>query len=266
MSFFRSAALALFALGAALTSAPAQRIDVTVNPSTLPAPATGRVFVFFATTNDREPRLQAGSYGGSVPFFGKDVDQWRPGTAVTIDAKTLGFPFESLSQMPAGDYYAQAMLVPYTKFSRADGHVIWVHNDQWEGQRFNSSPGNIVSTVERVHWDPRSHSPLTLALTHVLPPATVPADTRWVKHIKIKSELLSKFWVIPCTSAPLSCCRRDSIRNRRGIIPRSTSRAILVSARHSDSPSRAAARRRRNARLVSAIRRASRAGNSHAPG
>jgi hypothetical protein len=56
--------------------------------------------------------------------------------------------------VPAGDYYVQAMLEPYTKFSRADGHVIWVHNDQWEGQRFNISPGNLVSEVERVHWDP----------------------------------------------------------------------------------------------------------------
>ena len=67
----------------------------------------------------------------------------------------LGFPYESLAQMPAGDYYAQAMLVPYTKFSRADGHVIWVHNDQWEGQHFNTSPGNLVSDVQRVHWDPK---------------------------------------------------------------------------------------------------------------
>lgn len=197
MSFIRPAVLGLFALGAALTSVPAQRVDVSINASMLPAPATGRVFVFFTKANDREPRLQAGSYGGSVPFFGKDVDQWRAGIPVTIDAKTLGFPFESLSQVPAGDYYAQAMLVPYTKFSRADGHVIWVHNDQWEGQRFNNSPGNIVSDVQRVHWDPRSSTPVTLALTRVLPTVTVPADTRWVKHVKIKSELLSKFWGHP---------------------------------------------------------------------
>ena len=48
--------------------------------------------------------------------------------------------------------------MPYTKFSRADGHVIWVHNDQWEGQQFNTSPGNLVSDVQRVHWDPQART------------------------------------------------------------------------------------------------------------
>jgi hypothetical protein len=175
----------------------AQRVDVTLDPSAAHGAMTGRVFVFFAKDNKREPRLKAGSYGGSVPFFGLDVDQWRPGTAAAIDAKTLGFPYESLAQLPPGDYFVQAMLEPYTRFARADGHVIWVHNDQWEGQRFNNSPGNLTSEVIRVHWDPRARTPVAIKLTHTLPAVQVPPDTRWVKHIKIKSELLSKFWGRP---------------------------------------------------------------------
>jgi len=91
----------------------------------------------------------------------------------------------------------QAMLETYTQFTRSDGHVIWAHNDQWEGQRFNMSPGNLLSEIQRVHWDPQSGAPLALKLTKVIPPVTVPADTRWVKHIKIKSELLSRFWGQP---------------------------------------------------------------------
>jgi hypothetical protein len=177
--------------------ADAQRVEVTLAPTVAKSAVTGRLFVFFSKTANREPRLQAGSYGGSVPFFGADVDQWRPGTTTAIDAKALGFPYESLAEVPAGDYYVQAMLEPYTRFPRADGHVIWVHNDQWEGQHFNSSPGNYVSEVGPVHWDPKSHAPVKVSLTKTLPPLTVPADTRWVKHIKIKSELLSKFWGQP---------------------------------------------------------------------
>ena len=197
----RSAVNSLKSLLLALVFWPAlalsQRVQVTVDPALAKAPLTGRVFVFFAQDSRREPRLEAGSYGGSVPFYGADVSQWRPGTPTVIDATTLGFPYKSLAQMPAGDYYMQAMLEPYTRFARADGHVIWVHNDQWEGQRFNNSPGNLVSAVERVHWDPTSRSPLAIALTKALPPVTVPPDTRWVKRIKIKSELLSKFWGQP---------------------------------------------------------------------
>lgn len=182
-----------FAPGAAF----AQRVEITLSPSVATTAYTGRVFVFFAADNRREPRLEAGSYGGSVPFYGADVDQWKAGSPAVIGAKTLGFPYATLTELPPGDYYAQAMLEPYTRFARADGHVIWVHNDQWEGQKFNNAPGEIVSEVRRIHWDPRAASPLTFTLTRVLPPATVPPDTRYVKHIKIKSELLSKFWGQP---------------------------------------------------------------------
>jgi putative esterase len=196
--FVAATVLAAFALTALdSTSAQAQRVDVKLDAAFAKSAYTGRVFVFFAKTDTREPRLQAGSYGGSVPFYGVDVDQWRAGAAASIEAKTLGFPYETLAELPAGDYFVQAMLVPYTRFARADGHVIWVHNDQWEGQQFNRSPGNLVSAPMRLHWDPRAKATLGLTLTKTLPPVVVPPDTRYVKRIKIKSELLSKFWGQP---------------------------------------------------------------------
>src|ERR1035437_6368296 len=188
--------LAALLLGAA-SFAPAQRIEIKLDPALANAPTTGRVFVFFSKTDAREPRLAGGSYGGSVPFFGVDVESLKPGAAATIDAKTLGYPYESLAQLPAGEYSVQALMNVYTQFRRADGHVIWVHNDQWEGQQFNRSPGNLVSEVIRVKYDPKSRTPITLALTKKLPDVVVPADTRWVKHVKIRSELLSKFWGAP---------------------------------------------------------------------
>ena len=117
MSFLSHATRSALALTVALASANAQRVEITADAAVAKAPVTGRVFVFFSSTPDREPRLQGGSYGGSVPFFGLDVEQWRTNTPAVVDAKVLGFPFESLAQVPAGDYYAQAMFVPYTKFS-----------------------------------------------------------------------------------------------------------------------------------------------------
>ena len=112
MSFLPRAACSAVALTLALASARAQRVEITADAAVAKAPVTGRVFVFFSSTDDREPRLQGGSYGGSVPFFGLDVDALaHPARRAVIDAKVLGFPFESLAQMPAGDYYAQAMLM-----------------------------------------------------------------------------------------------------------------------------------------------------------
>jgi hypothetical protein len=185
------------ACGGGRGSAAGAHVAVTVDSALARGPVTGRLFVFFSTDTTREPRLEAGSYTGSVPFFGADVEQWRADTAAVVDTRTLGFPYTSLAALPAGDYHMQAMLEPYTRFARADGHVIWVHNDQWEGQRFNMAPGNLVSDVQTVHWDPQAKAAITIKLTKSLPAVSVPPDTRWVKRIKIKSELLTKFWGQP---------------------------------------------------------------------
>ncbi len=196
-TFLRRAVAIAALIPLAAATAGAQRVQIKLAPSVASAPVTGRVFIFFSKNEMREPRLQGGSYGGSVPFFGLDVSALKPGAAATIDAKVLGYPYETLSKVPAGDYYAQALLNVYTEFKRADGHTIWVHNDQWEGQHFNSSPGNLISDVVKVHLDPKSSTPITLTLARALPPVVVPPDTRWVKRVKIESKLLTKFWGRP---------------------------------------------------------------------
>lgn len=158
---------------------------------------TGRVYVMISSDNSREPRLQAGNWRNSVPFFGKDVENLQPGEAAVIDETVLGYPLKSLKELPAGDYYVQALFNIYTEFRRADGHVIWAHMDQWEGQQFNRSPGNLSSDVRRIHLDPARGGTAELILDNVIPPVDVPEDTEWVKHIKFQSPLLSEFWGQP---------------------------------------------------------------------
>ena len=160
----------LIACLAAATPAAAQQAIVNLAPSASTVPMTGRLFVIFARAGDREPRFLAGSYGGSVPFYGVDVSAWKPGTTATVGANVLGFPFDDLGHMPAGDYYVQALLNVYTQYHRADGHIIWVHADQWEGQHWATSPGNLVSDVVKVHFDPSARTTVSLALTKKLPP------------------------------------------------------------------------------------------------
>ena len=102
-----------------------------------------------------------------------------------------------MANVPAGDYYVQALLNVYTEFHRADGHVIWAHMDQWEGQSFNRSPGNLKSEIRRIHLDPAAGYNIQLELGKVIDPIAVPSDTAWVKRIKIQSPLLTKFWGHP---------------------------------------------------------------------
>ncbi len=186
----------LVAPSAAAQRTPGARFDIVVSPALRQEPVTGRVFVFLTRDSAREPRLQAGGVV-SVPFFGTDVDALAAGRPAVVDRAALGYPLRSLDALPPGDYYVQALLSVYTRFSRADGHTIWAHMDEWEGQEFNPAPGSLVSEVRRIHIDPRRATRVRLELTRALPPVEVPPDDQYVKRIRIKSEILSKWWGHP---------------------------------------------------------------------
>ena len=171
------------------------RFEVSIPSAVASEPVTGRVFVMVARTNDLEPRLQVGRTG--IPFFGHDVEQLMPGTAAVIDATDLGAPIESLTDLPAGTYHVQAMVNLYSEFRRADGHVVWMHDDQWEGQDWRRSPGNLYSDVRQMDLDPEMGGTVQLVAKHVIPAIVVPPDTDWVRRFKFESPLLTAFWGRP---------------------------------------------------------------------
>jgi hypothetical protein len=189
--------LSLLAVYSGHTAPATVRFEISYPSSLDNGPITGRVFVMISKTGRIEPRLQAGSYGGSVPFFGRDVNALKPGDQAVIDTSDLGFPVENLSQLPAGEYYVQALLNVYTQVRRKDGHTVWVHLDQWEGQRWNRSPGNLVSEAQRIRLDPAAGFNVKLSLTKKLPPIEIPPETEWVKRVKFQSKMLSEFWGHP---------------------------------------------------------------------
>src|ERR1700691_785412 len=143
--------LALAALCISAAFAADTRFAISYPASARSAPRTGRAFIMVTRTADREPRLDIGRVG--VPFFGRDFEKLAPGQSVVIDASDLGTPAESLAQIPAGEYYVQAFINIYSEFKRADGHTVWMHDDQWEGQRWNRSPGNLYSTPKKIALD-----------------------------------------------------------------------------------------------------------------
>ncbi len=178
-----------------ITSAQTFQLSTTKTARSAQAESiTGRAYLFIARTDTEEPRLQAGAMRNSEPFFGVDVEALAPGKSVTIDSTTLGFPLASLKQLPKGDYFVQAVLLPYTKFHRADGHTLWAHMDAGEGQQFNNAPGSLVSAVKKVHVDPKAKTVISLSLEKELPPVARIADTPWVKRFSFQSKLASAFW------------------------------------------------------------------------
>jgi len=175
----------------------AQRFEISFPTAVHAGSITGRAYVMITKTDTPEPRLVAGSWGDSGPLFGVDVNKLAADETAVIDESTFGAPVHSLRDIPAGDYFVQAILNIYTEFHRADGHRVWLHMDQWEGQHFNRSPGNLYSEVQKVHLDPAAGYKIKLSLTRAIPPIEVPPDTPWVKHIKIQSEMLTRFWGHP---------------------------------------------------------------------
>jgi hypothetical protein len=190
-------------------------------------PITGRVFVILsrsiehcgpadavaATAEPCEPRLQVSRIG--VPFFGRDINVLKAGDSATIDNSDLGSPLAHLAEIPARDYYVQAMINVFSEFHRADGHTVWMHDDQWEGQRWQRSPGNLYSNPVKMHVDPAGGI-IRLVTDQVIPPVKVPADTEYVKHIKFKSELLSRFWGRPIYLGAVVLLPRDYERTTIG--------------------------------------------------
>ena len=193
-----SSSLSLIAAGSTVAQPgkPA-RFEILFPASLRSAPLDGRVLLILAKKGDKEPRLQIGEGLDTQQIFGVDVDALAPGQAAVIDESSQGYPRDSLRDVPDGEYYVQAVLSVYETFHRADGHVVKFHMDQGEGQHWNSSPGNLISEPKKVRIGGASDKPIKIELTKIIPPIAPPKDTKYVKHFRMESKLLSKFWGRP---------------------------------------------------------------------
>lgn len=187
----------------ALASASSRSVTVTLSSAVASAPETGRVFVLVTDRTDVEPRLVtrlAGVYYFNdpsqdyAPFFGQDVDALEPGASITLAGQEAGYPFARLAELPPGEYSIQAVLHRYEQVTPAHGKTLWLPMDDWEGSQFHLSPGNFVSDVQRIKVKEGQGFNLTLTLRSRIPEARQPADTRYLKFRKFRSELASRFW------------------------------------------------------------------------
>lgn len=154
----------------------------------------GRLIVLLSDDNKSEPRNQIGDGPETQQAFGLDVENWKTETPQTFTSDVFGYPMKSLADLPAGEYYVQALLHKYETFNRSDGKTVKLPMDRGEGQQWNQAPGNLYSKPMKIKFDPKSSKPIELVLDQEIVPVDPPKDTKYIKHIKIKSERLSKFW------------------------------------------------------------------------
>lgn len=159
-------------------------------------PVDGRLLVMVSSLSG-EPRFQISDGPAGQLVFGIDVEGLRPGEDAVIDGGVLGFPLDSIAQIPAGTYTVQALLHKYETFHRSDGRTVKMPMDRGEGQQWNRAPGNLYSTPKPIAIDPRRDEVVRISLENVIPPIPAPKDTKYIRHETIQSAKLTKFWGRP---------------------------------------------------------------------
>ena len=101
--------------------------------------------------------------------------------------------------MPPGTYSVQALLHRYETFHRADGHTVKLPMDRGEGQQWNRAPGNLYSTPREITHRSRARGAAIAIVARPDDPAdpAIRQTTKYVKHERIQSERLTKFWGRP---------------------------------------------------------------------
>jgi len=156
----------------------------------------GRVLLFLSNNNLDEPRFQTNDKSSTAFVFGVDLISKNYSKTI-IDSKSFGYPVKSLDQIPPGEYFVQALLHKYETFNLKTGHTVHLPMDRGEGQRWHSAPGNYYSRVKKIVLDPKKRKSIKITLDQLIPNIIPPTDTKYVKHIKMKSKLLSEFWGRP---------------------------------------------------------------------
>jgi pimeloyl-ACP methyl ester carboxylesterase len=158
----------------------------------------GRLLVMLSTNADKEPRFDVTDALNTQLVFGVDAENWNGAQAKVVNnANGFGYPKRYMKEVPAGEYYVQVLLHKYETFHRKDGHTVKMPMDRGEGQQWNRAPGNLYSKPIKIKFDPKGTSIVKLSLDQVIPPIEEPKDTKYIKHIKIQSKMLTEFWGRP---------------------------------------------------------------------
>ncbi len=173
--------------------ADVRTFSVSISSDVTTGPRDGRLLLILAKSTDEEPRFQVQPGVDAVQIFGMNVEALRAGEEAILDETVFGYPHDSLSHLPAGEYYVQAVLHTYETFNLGNGKTVSLPMDQGEGQQWAISPGNLYSEP-RILQVGGSSTPLRIVLDKVIEPIEPPQDTEFVRHVRIRSEMLSKFW------------------------------------------------------------------------
>jgi hypothetical protein len=176
---------------------PAFQFKVRLSPEIAAKPVDGRLLLLLSTDPSDEPRNQITDSPKSQQVFGINVDGLAPGEEATVGRDSIGYPLANIDDIPSGKYRVQVVLHRYETLHRADGHIVKLPMDRGEGQQWNKAPGNLFSAPKEIEIKPRSDGTISVTLDQRIPPIPEPPTTKYIKHERIQSERLTKFWGRP---------------------------------------------------------------------
>lgn len=165
---------------------------------------TGRVRLHISTQHSESPQELV---------FGKDVSNWKVGEPAIFsagDEAVFGFPVKDLADLwqrvHLGDtVFVQAELVVYDLYHRAGFSPTWLPTScvskAGNDGAYDKPDGTLLSKVTTVQL---STEPVEISLDQKVPDSTPKSpgcaglgdavDSDWIKTVRIRSSLLSKFW------------------------------------------------------------------------
>ncbi len=130
-------------------------------------------------------------------IFGVDVDGLPPGQIVTVDERAYGYPVRSLRDVKAGRVFRAGRPPSLRNLSsRRRPHREAPHGSR---RRPALEPGarQPLQPSAKITIGTGALTGFSIVLDQEIPPIPPPADTKYIRHIKIQSELLTKFWGRP---------------------------------------------------------------------
>ena len=158
----------------------ALRFEIGTNRKLIPDSVRGRLFVVLSRSAVPEPRMQIGITGMQTsPVIARDVVGFNFKTTMILNQSDALFPLQSLSDLPVGEYFVQALLQTNQDILVPD------------------APGNVFSHVVKARIDAGKGGTVKLTLDQQLPADELPPDSGLVRFRKLRSERLSRFYGRP---------------------------------------------------------------------
>jgi hypothetical protein len=170
-----------------LRAATPLAFSITIKEGLIATPQSGRLLMILSRTNKSDLRGELQNPGKNAPYvFARDVTGFQSGQPMAMDDTASAFPITNLWQIPAGKYFAEAVLLSNPDvFSPA-------------------APGNLYSEVRPLEIIPgtngaslKGDEAAKFILSKQNPPEKLPPGTDLVKFIKVPSRLLSDFYGRP---------------------------------------------------------------------